>query len=40
LANDQARMEVANAGHARTLKEHTFKQRFREVFKRMGLQSE
>jgi spore maturation protein CgeB len=38
LADDLARMEMANAGHARTLKEHTFKERFRTVFGRMGLQ--
>lgn len=40
LADDQARAAVAQAGHSRTLKEHTFKERFRTVFRRMGLQGE
>ena len=39
LANEKARAEVANAGYARTLKEHTFRERFRTVFSRMGLHS-
>lgn len=40
LTEDQIRAEVANAGYTRTMKEHTFKERFRTVFRRMGLQGE
>lgn len=37
LANDELREAVAAAGYTRTLKDHTFTQRFRQVFRQMGL---
>lgn len=38
LAHDSLRESMASAAHQRTLREHTFKQRFQMVFERMGLQ--
>jgi spore maturation protein CgeB len=37
LADDTLRVSIADAGHTRTLKDHTFEVRFRHVFDRMGL---
>ena len=37
LADEALREGIAEAGHARTIKDHTFKNRFSHVFKRMGL---
>lgn len=37
LAHPELRETIAAAGHRRTLREHTFAQRFRAVFQRMGL---
>lgn len=40
LAHEELRESIAEAGYKRTLKEHTFAQRFQTVFKRMGLTDE
>ena len=37
LADEALREGIAEAGHTRTMKDHTFKNRFSHVFKRMGL---
>lgn len=37
LADETLRKEIAEAGYARTLSAHTFKNRFQHVFERMGL---
>jgi spore maturation protein CgeB len=37
LADETLREAIAEAGHARTMKDHTFRNRFDHVFKRMGL---
>lgn len=37
LADEALRESIADAGHARTLKDHTFAARFRRVFEHMGL---
>lgn len=37
LADEALREAVAEAGYLRTMKDHTFKNRFNHVFKRMGL---
>lgn len=37
LANETLRESIAGAGYARTILNHTFKNRFRHVFDRMGL---
>jgi spore maturation protein CgeB len=37
LENENLRKEIAQAGYARTMSEHTFKSRFQYVFERMGL---
>lgn len=39
LAHESLRETMAAAAHERTLREHTFKQRFQKVFERMGLQA-
>lgn len=39
LANESEAMMIAQAGHDRTLKDHTFEKRFDIVFGRMGLKS-
>lgn len=39
LQHDELRESVADAGYVRTIKEHTFAQRFETVFKRMGIAS-
>ena len=33
LAHEDKRKKIANAGHKRTLKDHTYEERFREIFK-------
>jgi len=40
LAHESLRESIATAAHDRTLKDHTFAQRFRKVFQRMGLANE
>lgn len=40
LAHDELRESIANAAYKRTLTEHTFKQRFKTVFQRMGFSNE
>ena len=40
LAHEALRESIAEAGYKRTLKEHTFAQRFKTVFQRMGLADE
>ena len=37
LTEDKLRESIADAGYARTLADHTFSQRFKRVFQRMGL---
>jgi spore maturation protein CgeB len=37
LSNERERVEIANAGRVRTLQEHTYKKRFSQVFRRMGI---
>ena len=37
LKNDEEREMIAKAGYERTLKEHTYLQRFEEIFKKIGL---
>jgi spore maturation protein CgeB len=37
LGHEALRVAIAEAGYARTVKDHTFKNRFSHVFKRMGL---
>jgi spore maturation protein CgeB len=37
LRNEPLRSSIAAAGHSRTLQNHTFRNRFASVFKRMGL---
>lgn len=37
LNHDQDRQNIARAGYARTLKDHTYEQRFREIFRQMEL---
>ncbi len=37
LDHEQERAAIAQAGYQRTLREHTYVQRFTEIFKRMGL---
>ncbi|MBI3877358.1 MAG: glycosyltransferase [Verrucomicrobia bacterium] len=37
LADDTERVKIAEAGHQRTLREHTYEQRFKELFDKMGL---
>jgi spore maturation protein CgeB len=39
LENEPLRYRIACAGHARTLRDHTFRSRFEHVFKCMGLQN-
>ena len=36
LAHDSERQAIATAGYERTLKEHTWQQRWTEIFKRCG----
>jgi spore maturation protein CgeB len=38
LNNEQARNVIAKAGYERTIKDHSYIQRFFEIFKKMGLQ--
>jgi len=38
LAHETLRESMATAGYERTLREHTYRQRFQIVFQRMGLQ--
>lgn len=40
LAHDELRESIASAAYKRTLTEHTFKQRFKTVFQRMGFSNE
>ena len=37
LAHEEERKAIAKAGYERTIKEHTYEQRFRDIFKAMGL---
>jgi spore maturation protein CgeB len=37
LSHDNERVAIAAAGHARTIDEHTYPHRFREIFQRIGL---
>jgi spore maturation protein CgeB len=37
LENDALRREIAGAGQRRIAREHTYAHRFREIFRRMGL---
>lgn len=37
LANEQEREAIAQAGYERTIKEHTYEQRFGEIFKKLNL---
>ncbi len=37
LKNDDLRAFIANAGYRRTLADHTFGARFKDLFQRMGL---
>lgn len=37
LVHDTERAAIAKAGYERTLREHTYEQRFNEIFKKMGL---
>lgn len=37
LAHEEERRKIAQAGHQRTIKEHTYEQRFKEIFSFMGL---
>ena len=37
LAHEQERAQIARAGCARTLRDHTYEKRFREIFARIGL---
>jgi spore maturation protein CgeB len=37
LAHDRERTRIAEAGYARTLREHTYDMRFAELFARAGL---
>ena len=39
LAHETLRESMAEEAYARTLREHTYKQRFRKVFSRMGLEN-
>jgi len=40
LAHEEERASIAAAGHARTLREHTYVHRFSEIFRTMGLPAE
>lgn len=40
LSNDTLRESIAEAGHRRTLNDHTFGKRFAKVFQRMGLNND
>ena len=37
LSNDSERQSIAMAGYERTIRTHTYQQRFKEIFKTMGL---
>ncbi len=37
LGHETERIRIAEAGYQRTLREHTYEQRFKELFERMGL---
>ncbi|MEK7546592.1 MAG: glycosyltransferase [Patescibacteria group bacterium] len=37
LANEDERKKIALAGYERTIKDHTYEKRFREIFERIGL---
>lgn len=37
LSRDKEREEIAEAGYARTIKEHTYEKRFSEIFRKIGL---
>lgn len=37
LGHDEAREAIARAGYRRTISEHTYEQRFTDIFRRMGL---
>jgi spore maturation protein CgeB len=37
LAHDDERQEIARSGQERTLREHTYEQRLRQIFKKIGL---
>ncbi|PIR26825.1 MAG: hypothetical protein COV41_00565, partial [Candidatus Brennerbacteria bacterium CG11_big_fil_rev_8_21_14_0_20_43_10] len=37
LAHDKEREAIAQAGYERTIREHTYEQRFREIFKIMNV---
>ncbi len=37
LAHTEERQNIAKAGYERTMREHTYEQRFREIFKALGL---
>ncbi|MHC4251833.1 MAG: CgeB family protein [Planctomycetota bacterium] len=39
LTHEDERAAIAKAGHERTLREHTYVHRFRDIFRRMGLAS-
>ena len=39
LAHEDERLRIAAAGHARTLRDHTYRQRFAEIFAAVGLSS-
>ncbi len=37
LAHEKERMRIADAGYQRTLLDHTYEKRFREVFSKLGI---
>jgi spore maturation protein CgeB len=39
LAHDDERQQIADAGHARTVREHTYDHRFADIFARTGLEA-
>jgi len=37
MEHEEERNAIAKAGYERTIKDHTYEQRFREIFSAMGL---